>query len=65
MSEINVFEVIDEEVAVLSSFFKVLLEFSAYVSFITKIGNNMIYQEIQGNAKNMIYQEVRKIVRNI
>jgi hypothetical protein len=30
MSEITVFDLIDEEVAVLPSFFKVLLEFSAY-----------------------------------
>jgi hypothetical protein len=33
MSEITVFDVIYEEVAVLPSFFKVLLEFSAYDSF--------------------------------
>jgi hypothetical protein len=43
MSEITVFNVIDEEVAVLSSFLKVLLEFSAYDSFITKTGNTMKY----------------------
>jgi hypothetical protein len=47
MSEITGFDVIDEEVSVLPSFLKVLLEFSAYYSFITKTRNNMKYQEIQ------------------
>jgi hypothetical protein len=50
MSEITVFDVIDEEVAVLLSFLKVLLEFSANDTFITKAGNTMKYQEIQGNT---------------
>jgi hypothetical protein len=44
MSEITVFDVIVEE-AVLPSFLKVLLEFSAYDSFITKIGNTMKVME--------------------
>jgi hypothetical protein len=42
--------VIDEEVAVFPSFLKVLLEFSAYDSFITKTENTLKYQEIQGNT---------------
>jgi hypothetical protein len=46
MSEITVFDVIDEEAAVLPSFLKVLLEFSAYDSFIIKTGNTMKYKEI-------------------
>jgi hypothetical protein len=50
MFEITVFDVIDEEVAVLLSFLKVLLEISAYGSFITKTGNTMKYQEIRGNT---------------
>jgi hypothetical protein len=41
MSEITVFDVMDEEVAVLPSFLKVLFEFSAYDSFITKTGNTL------------------------
>jgi ABC-type sugar transport system permease subunit len=53
MSEITVFDVIDEEVAVLPSFLKVLLEFSAYDSSITKTGNTRKYF-----AKNMKYQEI-------
>jgi hypothetical protein len=48
-SEITVFDVIDKGVAVLPSFLKVLLEFSAYDSSITKTGNTMKYQ-IQGNT---------------
>jgi hypothetical protein len=46
ISEITVFDVIDEKVAVLPSFLKVLFEFSVYDSFITKTGNIMKYQEI-------------------
>jgi hypothetical protein len=42
--------VIDEEVAMLPSFLKVLLEFSAYDLFINKTGNTMKYQETQGNT---------------
>jgi hypothetical protein len=40
MSEITGFDVIDEEVAVLP-FLKVLLEFSAFDSFLTKTGNTL------------------------
>jgi hypothetical protein len=43
---------------VLPSFLKVLLEFGAYDLFITKTGNTLKYQEIQGNTKNMKYQEI-------
>jgi hypothetical protein len=50
MSEITVFDVIDEEVVVLPSFLKVLLEISAYNSFITKTGNTMKYHKTQGNT---------------
>jgi hypothetical protein len=39
MSEITVFDVIDEVVTVLPPFLKVLLEFSAY--FISKTGNTL------------------------
>jgi hypothetical protein len=46
MSEITVFDVIDAEMAVLPSFLKVLLAFSAYDSFITKTGNTIKYKEI-------------------
>jgi hypothetical protein len=46
MSEITIFDVIDEELAVLASFLKVLLEFSAYNSFTIITGNTMKYQEI-------------------
>jgi hypothetical protein len=53
MSEITVFDVINEEVGVLPSFLKVLLEFSAYDSFITKMGNTRKYF-----AKNMNKQEI-------
>jgi hypothetical protein len=49
MFEITVFDVIDEELAVQLSFLKVLLEISAYDSFITKTGNTMKYEEISGN----------------
>jgi hypothetical protein len=50
MSEITVFDVIYEEVTVLPSFLKVLLEFSAYDSLITKTGNTMKYQEMRENT---------------
>jgi hypothetical protein len=46
MSEITVFDVLDEEVAVLPSFLEVLLDSSAYDSYITKTGNTMKYKEI-------------------
>jgi hypothetical protein len=54
MSEITNFEVIDEEMAVLSSFLKVLFESSAYNSFITKTGktyNIRILGNILRNTK--------------
>jgi hypothetical protein len=43
ISAITIVDVIDKEVAVLPSFLKVILEFSAYFSFITKPGNIMKY----------------------
>jgi hypothetical protein len=46
MTEITVFDVIDEEVAVFPSFLKVLLELIAYDSLITKTRNTMKYQKI-------------------
>jgi hypothetical protein len=57
MSEITVFDVIDEEETVLLSFLKVLLELSAYESFIAKTRSTMKYKktlcqkhEISGNT---------------
>jgi hypothetical protein len=44
MSEITIFDVIVEEVVVLTSFLKILLELSAYLSFITKTGNTTKYK---------------------
>jgi hypothetical protein len=55
-----------KNMAVLPPFFKVLLEFSAYDSFITKTENTMKYQEIQGNnfPKTWNIRKYLKIVEN-
>jgi hypothetical protein len=60
ISEITIFDVIVEEVAVLTSFLKVLLELSAFFSFITKTGNTSKYF-----AKNMKYQEILENSRKL
>jgi hypothetical protein len=57
LSEITVFDVINEEVAVLPSFIKVLLEFSAYDSFITGYTRKYF-------AKNMKYQEILESIHS-
>jgi hypothetical protein len=46
MSEITVYDLIDGEVAVVPLFLKVLLEFSAYDSFLTKTEITSKYKEI-------------------
>jgi hypothetical protein len=66
MSEIIIFVEIYAEVAVLPSFLKVLLQFSACFAFITKTGNTMKYQEIQVNTlpKTWNIMKYLKIVGN-
>jgi hypothetical protein len=66
MSEITVFDEIDEEVAVLPSFLKGFLEFNAYDSFIAKREYTMKYQEIQGNTltKTLNIKKYLNIVGN-